>query len=290
MQQYQDDFLILWSRDVGNEWSLESHKAEGGVGSRVTLPPLSDWDQLEGFLKKFPDPHDPRRLSEYQHIRTCLPVGMAENPDRYLVGAIFCFFVERMNTLLGTEKFLEDLILEKENICLLADRLTEYFIGIVADYGKLGVDAMFFADDFSSQQSMMLSPNLWREIFKPRYFQVFEEVRRWNMDVWLHSCGNCWLALPDLVDLGVQVLHPLQYGCLNRENVVNEYRNDLCFLPGIDMQYVLPRGNQEDIHNHIEETLALFHESHFLLGMGNTITPETSLENIRCCFQSMSRS
>ena len=96
----------------------------------------------------------------------------------------------------------------------MCEALTEYVIGLIQEWGKTDVSAMFLTDDWGSQDALMISPAMWRRHFKEYYRRIFAEVHRWGKDVMFHSCGNVASIIPDLIEVGVDVLDPLQPGPL----------------------------------------------------------------------------
>ena len=102
--------------------------------------------------------------------------------------------------------------------------LADYVLELIRQWGELGVDAVFLTDDWGSQTALMISPDMWRSFFKPHYRRLFAEVHRWHMDVVFHSCGNVLDLVEDLIEVGIDVLDPVQPGAMDQEELVRRFR------------------------------------------------------------------
>lgn len=117
-----------------------------------------------------------------------------------------------------------------------------------------------------------------------------EKVRGKGMHLFMHTCGNVFDIIPDLIEIGVNVLHPLQPGTMDAEKITKSFGGKITFFPGVDVQGVVSNGTPERIQAHIDELVRVFGSSGgFLLSCANTIMPETPEENIRALFKAFSR-
>ncbi len=130
----------------------------------------------------------------------------------------------------GYEQFLEDMILNKEWCEYILDRFKEFFIVKAEAAVKAGADIIRTGDDVANQRAMMFSPKQWREMMKTRWAEVFEKARSINPDIqiWYHSDGNIEEIIPDLIEIGITVLNPLQPECMDIVGIKKKYGRRLC--------------------------------------------------------------
>ncbi len=128
----------------------------------------------------------------------------------------------------------------------------------------------------------MIHPDDWRRLYKQAYGRIFEAAGKHGTHIWFHSDGNIREIIPDLIELGVTVLNPIQPGPLDLDELVSTFGRQLRYSGGMDVQHVLPFGSRKDIRACVKHWVELSHR----LGGGmfvaptNLITPETPLENI----------
>lgn len=149
-------------REEEDEWGCVWEYRIPGLVGIVKCRPLSDWEGLEDY--RFPEPpSDSDEAFEQEKER------IAQRPQEYPALGGGGNFFERLQWLRGYESLMLDLIEGRAELTLLADRLLEYNLKLIRRSLRMGVDIVSFADDWGSQQQLMISPKVWREFFKPRY-------------------------------------------------------------------------------------------------------------------------
>jgi len=169
---------------------------------------------------------------------------------KYIYTDIFMLLFERMHSLRGFQNTLMDLYLEREKIEWLADRIVEFDIEIIKNISSRfpgQIDALTFSDDWGTQQNMFISPELWKEFFKPRYKKIFDVCKSAGWHIWMHSCGKINDIIPELIDIGVDVLNLEQPRLLGIEEIGNKFAGKICFLSGCDIQSTMPYADREAI-------------------------------------------
>jgi uroporphyrinogen decarboxylase len=111
----------------------------------------------------------------------------------------------------------------------------------------LGVDGGYFGDDYGAQRGMLFSPKVWRRLFKPRLARMFSVFRDGGLPVILHSDGDIWAILPDLIDIGLNCLNPVQPEVMEHGLLCREFGKHLSFYGGISTQTVMPSGAPEEV-------------------------------------------
>ena len=218
---------VGWSTQTEGYWPVDS--------------PLGGSQTLTRFA--WPDP-------EEAHLLDGAKAVIAQRGDEYFVipNLGFCLF-ERAWALRGFEAFLLDLggnlIFAEE----LLERITEIQVVLARRFVQLGVDGGYFGDDYGSQEHLLFSPRMWRTLFKPRLARMFRVFREAGLPVILHSDGNIGEIVPDLVEIGVTVLNPVQPEVLDHGWLQRTFGDELAFYGGISTQTVLPFGSPDEVRS-----------------------------------------
>jgi uroporphyrinogen decarboxylase len=273
---------LMQEKEWVDEWGIGWKHAAEGVGANPVKHPIKDWSHLDDYLRnQMPDPHEPGRLA------AALPTLAKFGSSKYCVGTLNLTLFERLFALRGMEYVLEDLYTHEKEIGRLCAALTEYAIGLISEWGKTDVSAIFLSDDWGSQNALMISPAMWRRHFKEYYRSIFAEVHRWGKDVLFHSCGNIASIIPDLLEVGVDVLDPLQPGPLNLTEVAGKFGGKVSFSGGIDDQRLEDYTPQEvkDMVRRTIDTLGRPFGNAYIISAANSILPSVPFENLQAMFQ-----
>lgn len=232
----------------GCAWERSSTTANMG---QVKGHPLEDWRSLDHY--RWPDPDNPA-------FYTGMEERFAGSDGKYVMTSIFMLLFERMHSLHGFENTLTDLILERERVEMLADRIVDFDLAIIANISRRFpgmIHGFNFTDDWGTQQALIIRPDLWRDFFKPRYTRLFAAIHAAGWHVWMHSCGKVNAILGDLIEAGVNVVNLQQPRALDISAVGKQFRGRLCFESLCDIQHTLPFKNPGEI---AEEASLLLHE------------------------------
>lgn len=256
-------------------WAIEPDPgdlASQGITSRLVV---SSVDLIDKFVDAMPDP------SPASYYANALQ-SAAANPLRYCVGwDFFCLF-ERSWFLFGMENILCEMALNPDRMKRLLRAFTEYHKRVMTGYARAGAHGYFTSDDLGTQETLMFSRSVFRDLYMPFYAELVDHCHSVGMHFWLHVCGAVTELLDDFVTIGVDVLHPIQPVAMDQQNVAREYRDKLTFLAGIDVQYLLPQGTPDDVAAGTRRLIDTFdhQEGGCILAASNGIMPETPLENI----------
>jgi uroporphyrinogen decarboxylase len=155
-----------------------------------------------------------------------------------------CLF-ERAWSLRGFDELLMDMAGRPEWVEDMLDRITGIQIQLARRFIAAGVDGGYFGDDYGAQRSMLFSPRMWRRLIKPRLASMFAVFAEAGLPVILHSDGDIRAILPDLVEIGVTTLNPVQPEVLDHAWLEREYGRTLSFYGGVSTQSVMPHGDME---------------------------------------------
>lgn len=117
------------------------------------------------------------------------------------------------------------------------------------------LDGVLLGSDWGSQKSLLMSPAIWRERIKPGELKEYALIKEAGKDVWIHSCGNVEAIMPDLVEMGVDVLNPLQPECMDILNIKSRFGDKLAFWGGISTQRTLPNGTPDEVRAVTRQTI-----------------------------------
>ena len=233
----------------GCKWEASGDAAGGDDMGLVLDAPLKNWSDFENFI--FPDPANPDR---FDGLEPALEVA----DGRFVqLNSPFCMF-ERMHFMRGFETIMNDFILQPAEVEKFADKVINYQIGIVnaaAERGKGRIHCFDTTDDWGSQNAMFISPRMWRAIFKPRYKRLIDAIHAGGMLLRFHTDGKINAILPDLVELGVDILNVHQPRLLGIDEVAESIAGRICFEVSVDIQSTLPTGDKEAIQSEVRELL-----------------------------------
>jgi len=177
---------------------------------------------------------------------------------------------------------LMDLVLKPAFVEELLERITDVQVALARRFVALGVDGGYFGDDYGAQRGMLFSPKMWRALFKPRLARMFAVFREAGLPIILHSDGDISAILPDLVEIGMTMLNPVQPEVLDHAWLRQAFGDRLAFYGGLSQQTVLSRGKPADVRAAVAEcvrTLAA-DGTGLLIGPSHRMTSEVPLENV----------
>jgi len=246
--------LVDWdpSRKGVDEWGCMWDNLIGTGAGQVIEHPIANREDLTHY--SLPDPHIGSRFDDIE-------AAVEKYPDKYIAGSMGLSGFNRMFALRGFEDLLVDLHLSPELVHELADKVFEFEFGIIEEYAKRNVNGVWFFDDWGTEHSLMINPDMWRKVFKPRYQEQFRFVHRKRMDVLFHTCGNVWDIIPDLVEIGVDVLNleqPLIFGTEASNGIdrlAQNFGGRVCFCTNVDSQRTLISGTLREIEEQVQHII-----------------------------------
>ena len=200
-----------------------------------------------------------------------------------------CVF-EMYNRLRGMEAALLDLALHPEESYALLGRCADFAAALSEESLKrYSVDWLWLGDDVAGQQSMMMSPALWRAMIKPHLARVARVGLDYGLPVAHHCCGALRPIIPDLIEIGISVLNPIQYGCPGMEpgSLKAEFGEEMSFMGGVDTIDLLPNATPLQVRHATETLLETMTTGGggYILAASHTVPPETPDENIFAMYE-----
>lgn len=188
---------------------------------------------------------------------------------------------ERARDLREQKRFFMDLYDNPKIVYTLIDKLINWSIKLTTTLEEIGVDILMYGDDYGTQNSLQISPEHFRKFIKPAWKKIWGSVKKKNTIIFLHSCGNIKPIIGDLIEVGLDVLHPIQPETMNVYEIYKMYHKDLAFWGTISSQRTIPMGSSEDIDKEIKERVQkLGRKGGFVVSPSNIIGPDVPFENI----------
>jgi len=242
----------FYTDEWGISWKNAPYETRFGTGfyTEIAGHPLAD----EGFLSTYcpPDPDRPELYEEAARL-------IANHHSEYwIVGVTVTTIFETAWALRGLERMLMDFVEAPDLADYLLDIPFCYHLRAAKRLVEMGVDMIWTGDDVGAQHGMLISPRTWRRFFKPRMAEFIATLKRINpqLKVAYHSDGNIEPILPDLIEIGLDVLNPVQPASMDPAKLKRQYGDKLCFWGTIDEQHTLPFGSPREVRAEVEQRLA----------------------------------
>jgi len=222
-----------------NEWGYRLESLDDGTMGHPTRPHLPDWDSAAGFRAP-PLREDDRAALLGDYLAMC--------EDRYRLASLDLSGFTVYTLLRGFENSMVDFLTEPERFAWLMDMIVDWECEVTAMAARRGFHGIHCADDWGTQSGLIVSPELWRRLFKPRYRRQFDRAHELGLHVWYHCCGNFADVVDDFHDIGVDVLNISQPNVVDCEAVGRRLRGRQCFLVPISYQTISIQGTAEEIY------------------------------------------
>lgn len=273
-----------------HEEEIEFKKTQEFWGPAKVVPenfpkshPIKSIDELKAM--KWPDPDDRRLLDPIKALCD------KYKKDYFIIVDLSSTLIEAAYAhIVGTQNFFLMTADEPDLIDGVLDGLTEYYTQLGINAIREGADMIRMGDDVGAQQSMMLSPKMWRKLAKPRLHHMFSAFRKENPEIFIkfHSCGDYSPILPDIVELGCDLSGLMQPtgGLKDKANIKSLYGDKIALCGGFDVQKTLPRGQVEDVRKGVLECFQnlapgggyVFSPSHYIMA-------DVPIQNIMAMFE-----
>ena len=266
-------------------WGITWRNIKNNFGYYTTIienPLAGDEAKLDTW--SVPDPSEKKLYGEMERILDLY------GDEYWIAGSCRCSLFETAWYLRGLDQFMLDMLLNEEYVNTLLDKIMEFPRAALLEYIRMGVDMVWMGDDVASQQGMMISPELWRKYLKPRYASLFRDFKDANPEIKIayHSCGNCGAIVEEMIEIGLDVLHPVQPQAIDPIETKQRFGDRLTLMGGLDIQLLMPKGNPEDVE---EEVLRLIRgcgkDGGFILGGAHHFQEDTPTGNIQALYRTI---
>jgi len=234
----------------------------------IVSSPLSD-ALLDNYA--FPDGAGNQRFS-------WLDTDALKKQDRFVIVSLMGLF-DLCWCLRGFENFMMDLIGDERFANILLDKTLDYCLGIVSKIPDC-VDGVRVGEDWGLQKGMIFGADLWRKLLKPRLKVLYEAIRKKNLRVLIHTCGDISEIFPDIIEAGVEIVHPIQPEAMDVAMLQREYGRYITMHGGIGTQSTLIYGSPKDVIAEARNILNLFKDGGYIFGPAGGISADTELRNV----------
>lgn len=233
-----------------DEWGCTFENIHDGVIGIVREPLVREWEDLERL--KTPE----AMLS----VDADAVNGFCKETDKFVLAGTGTRPFERLQFLRTMERAMIDLSEQPADLLELLHRIHDHYLKEFEIWAQTDVDGIAFMDDWGTQNSMMISPNIFRRIFKPMYREYVETAHHNGKYVFFHSDGVITDIIPDLIEIGIDALNS-QIFCMGIKELGDRFRGKITFWGEIDRQQLLPRGSREDIEQAVKEVWEYLYEN-----------------------------
>ncbi|MFQ6098700.1 MAG: uroporphyrinogen decarboxylase family protein [Armatimonadota bacterium] len=250
------------------------------TGMRFPMTHLESVEELEAF--PWPD-----FTAAYRHAHLEADAERLHAAGFWVNGSVGHIY-ETAWQMTGMERLLSDCILNLERSAYILDRIMEDRCFVARRVAEAGADMLSLGDDVGMQHKLMMHPDMWREWLKPRLAKVIRAGREVNPDihVFYHSDGNIQDIIPDLIEVGVTVLNPIQPECMDPIRLKREYGDRLAFWGTIGTQTTMPFGTAEEVKATVREMCETVGEGGgLILAPTHVLEPDVPWENIVAFFE-----
>ena len=265
-----------------DEWGIGWRKVDYGKGS-YTEPhhhPLADLEDPEEIT--IPDFSEDSRYEEARHFVNNYGDSHA------IVGEISCTIFELSWYLRGFSQVLGDFHRNRDFLHAYFNKLKEWARTAGGKLVEAGVDIIFMGDDVGSQDQMLISPETFREFLKPIYAELFDTFRAINPDVKIafHTDGNVMPVVGDYIEIGVDILNPVQPQSLSPEELKSKFGDRLTIWGSIDNQDTIPFGSPADVEEEVISRLKnVAPGGRLILGPSHSVQPDAPVENMMTFYE-----
>jgi len=250
-----------------------------------------------GFFEDYSDPErvldfdwpDP---SKYIQPDECREVVEQAPPGYPVMGVVWSAHFQDACAAFGMETAMVKMMLEPDMFMAVINRITEFYleaneIFYKATKGKL--HAVLLGNDLGTQNGLMISPESIRKYVLPGIRMLIEQAKSYGLKVVYHSCGAIYDIIPDLIDAGVDVIHPIQALAkgMEPERLKMSFGEKVSFCGGVDAQNLLVFGSPDQVRDKVRQLRNLFPTGLIISPSHEAILPDTKPENIKALFDAL---
>ena len=241
--------------------------------------PLAEAETLEDIRDyPWPKPENLDFAPVYEQI--------AKNADKLVFTGTWSCFYHIVADLFGMENYFVKMYTNPMIVEAVTERVADYFVAanerFYAGMGDLGADVMFFGNDFGTQLDLQISPECFRRFVLPATKKILATGKKYGKKIMLHSCGSIWRVIPDLIDAGVDALHPIQAGAAGMDAVsLSQFKNDIAFVGGINAQSFLVDSTPEQVARETERVWNVLGPNIVLSPSHEEILPNVPAANMK---------
>lgn len=295
-------YVDLWELNHSKKYIISENKTVDAWGvERIKSADSEYYDQLkyplsgnltENDLKNYPWP-DPNDMEIYNGLRE--RYLSLKNENDYAINFNFGMINVHLSQFLrGFGDWFMDFIINKKLLSYLLNTILEINMEMCSRaLDEIGdnIDMVTFSDDLGTQSGLLISPAHYREFIKPGHKRLFDMVKsKANAKIIYHSCGGVEPLIGDFIDIGVDVLNPVQTSARGMDplHLKTKYGKDICFHGGIDTQGILRKGTPIEVREHTKKFIDIMgKDGGYILAAAHNIQSDVPVENIIAMFDAV---
>jgi len=213
-------------------------------------PPWWNWHDLAPDWRQMPPPPTPANVigrGSYEQFFDDLK-RLRDETGKYLLVMVYGSHFEKANAARGIENFLADMAADPPFTRRLLRRIIDKNLVMLDNLLTAPeIDGVLLGSDWGTQLDLIMSPDTWQEMIRPGEQEEYDLIHSFDKDVWIHSCGNVEKIIPSLIEMGVQVLNPIQPEAMDLHRLKSDFGDRLTFWGGVSTQQTLPYGTPEEV-------------------------------------------
>lgn len=254
----RDEWGVVWTTNAIDRGSPDGHPLQ--------VPDLTNY--------KFPDPTMEYRFED-------IGPWCDANRDHYRIvftGDLW----ERATFMRGMEALLYDIVDNPRFVRDLLRGIADYVLAMMNTLlSRFDFECIALSDDYGTQRGMLMSPDKWREFIKPLLKEIYALAKKHNRQMFHHTCGHVVPIVPDLIEIGLDILHPIQPEAMDIFYLKREFGRDLTFCGGLRTQDLLPYGTRDEVKAEVDMLKATMGKGGgYILEPGITLQADVPLDNI----------
>ncbi len=268
VESYQDEWGVTW-RTIQYDTRFGKGKYTEPFGH-----PLADDSALDTYSSP-----DPNRSELYADAERTI---RDFQDDYWIVGVTPTTIFECAWALRGYEQLMIDMASDPEKANRVLDFPFRYHLAVTQKLVRMGIDMIWLGDDVGGQKTMLMSPKMWRTYLKPRMAELIASLRAINPQIKIayHTDGVVYPIIPELIEIGIDILNPIQPMAMDPVRLKNDFGDRMCFWGSMDIQQTLPFGTPEDVRNEVLLRLkTIGHDGGLIIGPTHNLQLDTPLEN-----------
>ncbi len=269
-----------WYDELGVGWKEEKDKDVGPIN---TVAPLKELSDMRNY--RFPDVE-----TQYDFKETAADIVKKRDTVFFVGYQATGTFFNKYRFLRGFEEGLIDMMINQDEAEYLLDMLLEYQLALARKFIACGVDAVNTGDDVALQKGLVINPDVWRKLIKPRQKKLNDIYKSAGLHVIHHCCGDCQSIIKDYIEIGVDCLNPVQPEAMPIEELATRYGSDLTFYGGVGVQSVMQHGSPKDVDKAVAHTIkTLGAHGRYIIGASHSIQDCIPAENVHAYFEAVAK-
>jgi uroporphyrinogen decarboxylase len=209
--------------------------------------------------------------------------------DCAIMGGSWAPFFHEIGWIMGQEEYLVKMYTHPAVVEAFTEHVVDFHLAANERVFQVAGDLMdfyFFGNDFGTQRGLLISVEHFRRFVLPGVRRLAEQAHSYGLHVWLHSCGSVRAIIPDLIDVGVEALHPVQVSAagMSAEELGREFRGKLMFIGGIDVHHLLREGTPEEVRQAVRHNKRHLCPGYAVSPSHEAVLPDVPIPNLVAMF------